>query len=374
MRGSLLHSCASSPNTTLSLTGRVVRRLSKSTLCFDQCSWIRILHSFEQTILIWGTWMELYDPKGYQALRKCKSRSSSGQETRMPYLSGFLSTSRTFSWSEPSTSGYGPVDLFHILQRNAKRTAGCKLFSFQNVGILYRTTTKKKTLNACLLFTETIQVQEQHFFDSFDTTYWILFGKTHHSKHHVPLTWSLPCQLELQRMFEHSNIIRLRVSRTNFFLQTNVRWRSLVCFWLTHCGAKLRPRAMHAWHYSWNLALTLVMSRRAAKNSKEAVTWTFNLTRSIKDNPSKVSNTFLVAESEVCFAPGSMCSMLWPQASSDRWRLRKYQTRSCLTDLRFVKIGHGPGKDYMLFVCFLRSLPSSQPMHTAQPHPHCSLR
>ena len=29
--------------------------------------------------------------------------------------------------------------------------------------------------------------------------------------------------LELQRMFEHSNIIRLRFSRTNFFLRTNVR-------------------------------------------------------------------------------------------------------------------------------------------------------
>ena len=40
--------------------------------------------------------------------------------------------------------------------------------------------------------------------------------------------------LELQRMFEHSNIIRLRFSRTNFFLRTNVRWRPLVCFWRTH--------------------------------------------------------------------------------------------------------------------------------------------
>ena len=30
------------------------------------------------------------------------------------------------------------------------------------------------------------------------------------------------CSLELQRMFENSNIIRLRFSRTNFFLRTNV--------------------------------------------------------------------------------------------------------------------------------------------------------
>ena len=51
-----------------------------------------------------------------------------------------------------------------------------------------------------------------------------------------------------------------------------------------------RVGAMHAWRYSWNLVLTLVMSQRAAEE-KEAVTWTFNLKRSIKDNPSKVSNT-----------------------------------------------------------------------------------
>ena len=45
--------------------------------------------------------------------------------------------------------------------------------------------------------------------------------------------------------------------------------------------------------------------------------------------------------------------VFWPQASSDRWRLRKYLARSCLADLGFVKIVHG--KDYKLFVFSLRS-------------------
>ena len=39
-------------------------------------------------------------------------------------------------------------------------------------------------------------------------------------------------------------------------------------------------------------------------------------------------------------------SVLWPQTSSDRWRLRKYLATSCLADLRFVKIVHMHGKDY----------------------------
>ena len=43
--------------------------------------------------------------------------------------------------------------------------------------------------------------------------------------------------------------------------------------------------------------------------------------------------------------------------------------QSCLADLRFVKIIHG--KDYMLFVCSLRSLPSSQPITIVMPsHTH----
>ena len=50
-------------------------------------------------------------------------------------------------------------------------------------------------------------------------------------------------KLELQRMFEHSNIIRLRFSRTNFFHEQTFFWRPLVCFWCTHCGAKPRARA-----------------------------------------------------------------------------------------------------------------------------------
>ena len=106
---------------------------------------------------------------------------------------------------------------------------------------------------------------------------------------------------------------------------------------------------MHAWRYSWNLALTLVMSRRAAE--KEAVTWTFNLTRSMKDNPSKNSNTFLVAEIWSLFC--ARHPVLWPQqaATGDvSSGVRKYLARSCLADLRFVKIVHG--KD-MLFVCSL---------------------
>ena len=44
----------------------------------------------------------------------------------------------------------------------------------------------------------------------------------------------------------------------------------------------------------------------------------------------------------------------------------------CLADLRFVKTVHG--KDSMLFVCSLCSLPPSQPIHNAQPHPRCSVR
>ena len=179
--------------------------------------------------------------------------------------------------------------------------------------------------------------------------------------------------LELQRMSKHSNIIRLRFSRTTWTFFANERSLTPVGLFLAHTlrsqASALRMGAMHAWRYSWNLALTLVMSRRAAK--KEAVTWTFNLARSMKDNPSKVSNTFLAAEIWSLFC--ARHRVLWPQASSDRWRLNWGSiARSYLADLRFVKIVHG--KDYMLFVRSLRSLPSSQPIQTAQPHPHCSLR
>ena len=125
--------------------------------------------------------------------------------------------------------------------------------------------------------------------------------------------FSSTCELELQRMFEHSNIIRLRFSRTNFF--ANERSLTPVGLFLAHTLRSEAPvsriEAMYAWPYSWNLALTLVMSGRAAE--KEAVTWTFNLKRSMKDNPSKVSSTFLVAEILSLFC--ARHRVLWPQGS-----------------------------------------------------------
>ena len=62
--------------------------------------------------------------------------------------------------------------------------------------------------------------------------------------------------LELQRMFEHSNIIRLRFSRTNFF--TNGRSLTPVGLFLAYTlrseasAAALASRvgAMHEWRYS----------------------------------------------------------------------------------------------------------------------------
>ena len=50
--------------------------------------------------------------------------------------------------------------------------------------------------------------------------------------------------VELQRMFEHSNIIRLRFSRTNFFYErtfADARW-SVFGAHIADPGAKLRPR------------------------------------------------------------------------------------------------------------------------------------
>ena len=104
--------------------------------------------------------------------------------------------------------------------------------------------------------------------------------------------------LELQRMFEHSNIIRLRFSRTNFFYER------------TFVGARWSIFGSHIAERSFGLArgspgcMALLLKSCAAtchvpesssEISKEAVTmvtWTFNLKRSMKDNPSKVSNTF----------------------------------------------------------------------------------
>ena len=52
------------------------------------------------------------------------------------------------------------------------------------------------------------------------------------------------------------------------------RW-SILAHTLRSEASASRMGAMHAWRYSWNLSLTLVMSRRAAE--KEAVTWTFKI-------------------------------------------------------------------------------------------------
>ena len=146
-------------------------------------------------------------------------------------------------------------------------------------------------------------------------------------------------------MFEHSNIIYLR------YFRKNLRWSIF--------GSHIAKRS-----YSWNPGLMrLSLSRGAGK--KEGVTRTFNLTRSMKDNPSKASNT-LAAEIWSLFC--AKHRVLWPQESSNRWRFKKYLARLISGSSKsFME------KDYMLFVCSLRSLPSSLPVQTAQPHPHCSL-
>ena len=173
-------------------------------------------------------------------------------------------------------------------------------------------------------------------------------------------------------MFEHSNIIRLRFSRTNFFYERTfvvARWsifgsnsaeRSFGLARGSHaCKALLLKSCADACHVLW----------RAAE--KVAVTWTFNLKRSMKDNPSKVSNTFYVAEiwNNSSVLRRASCALA---SSKQRQVTRKYLARSCLDDLRFVKIIHMHGKDYYTCSSCSRSLPSSQPIHTAQPHPHCS--
>ena len=97
------------------------------------------------------------------------------------------------------------------------------------------------------------------------------------------------------RTFEYYSF---EIFTNELFLRTNVRWRPLVYFWLPHCGAELRP---HAWEPRMHGATPAEILRwrlscpgpeSSSEISKEAVTWTFNLKRSMKDNPSKVSNTF----------------------------------------------------------------------------------
>ena len=93
------------------------------------------------------------------------------------------------------------------------------------------------------------------------------------------------------RTFEYYSF---EIFTNELFWRTNVRWRPLVYFWLKHCGAKFRPRAWEPCMQGATLEILrwrLSCPRRRAAE-KEAVTWTFNLKRSMKDNPSKVSNTF----------------------------------------------------------------------------------
>ena len=121
-------------------------------------------------------------------------------------------------------------------------------------------------------------------------------------------------------MFDHSNIIRLRFSPTDFFLRTNVRWRPLFYSWLTHlrsqASASVREPCMHGATLEI-LRWCLSCPRRGAE--KEAVTWTFNLTRSMKDNPSKVSNTFLEVEYESPFCARCVCCGLKQAATGGAW-------------------------------------------------------
>ena len=97
--------------------------------------------------------------------------------------------------------------------------------------------------------------------------------------------------LELQRMFEHSNIIRLRFSRTNFFNERTfvvARW-----FIFGSKSAELRRSRASAECSSCNLALP--RWRLSPDRSRRNGNMTFQLEQRMKDHPSKVSNTFLVA-------------------------------------------------------------------------------
>ena len=126
---------------------------------------------------------------------------------------------------------------------------------------------------------------------------------------------------ELQRMFEHSNIIRLRFSRTNFFHErtfVDARW-----FIFGSKSAELRrSRASTDPCSSCNLALPRwrLSPDRLGRNGN----MTFQLEQRMKDYPSKVSNTYLVAgiwNNQPVLHRGDC--VLWPQASSDPWYLSK---------------------------------------------------
>ena len=93
-------------------------------------------------------------------------------------------------------------------------------------------------------------------------------------------------------MFEHSNIIRLRFSRTNFFHErtfVDARW-----FVFGSKSAELRrSQASAGPRSSCNLALP--RWRLSPDRSRRNGNMTFQLEQRMKDNLSKVSNTFLVA-------------------------------------------------------------------------------
>ena len=54
------------------------------------------------------------------------------------------------------------------------------------------------------------------------------------------------------RTFEYYSF---EIFTNELFLRTNVRWRPLVYFWLTHCGAELRPRAWEPWMHGATLEI-----------------------------------------------------------------------------------------------------------------------
>ena len=84
--------------------------------------------------------------------------------------------------------------------------------------------------------------------------------------------------------------------------------------------------------------------------------------------PSKVSNT-QVAEiwNNASVLRQTSCALAASKQRQVTLEEVKYLALSCLAEWLFVKIVHG--EDYMLFVCSLRSLLSSQPMYCpATPH------
>ena len=168
---------------------------------------------------------------------------------------------------------------------------------------------------------------------------------------------------------------RLRFSRTNFFYEwtfVDARWSVFG----SHVVERSFGLARGPWEpfvhgatlevFCWRLSCP--GEQQWKKRQHELSTWR----EAWKTILLKFQTPYKWRKSETIRLFCAMHRVLWLQASSDRWRLRKYLARSCLADIRCDKIVHG--RDYMLFVCSLRSLPSSQPIHNAQPHPRCSDR